>query len=504
MKTLNEIKYGVILSYLLIFINMTYGLLIIPFILNQVGSVDYGVYKSIASLSASLAVLDLGLGSTMTRYMSKYSAEKDSKGANNFAAMVFVQYLIITGVIVIVGLCVFVSIDTIYEKHFSEEALSLAKKLLVILIINMILRLFENLLTGIANGFGRFIVSNGVRLSSIIFKIILIYIFLPRTHNVVMIVIFELGITLCAIIILMVYIIKVIGMRPKLIWWDKEVFKESLGYTSLMFLQTMTIQFNGNIDNVLIGAQLGAVSVTIYSMALQLFGMYQNLSGAIANIMLPTMTKKVVQGQTSEQLQQTVEKCGRMQFLILAAALGGFIVLGKDFFFLWLGKGYEDCYYIVLLLIVPVTFTMVQNVALSILRACNKMVYRTVTLLISCVVNVSITIIGLKYLGYWGAALGTAAATISNLVFMNIYYHVNLGFKIIPFFIHIIKRIFSCALISVGITFVFHFNFNGTWSTFIGNVSVFMLSYVFLLYKWGLKKEEKELLLGRFAPRRTR
>ena len=58
----NEIKSGVILSYMLIVANTVYGLLITPFILNYVGDSAYGVYKSVASISASLAVMDLGLG----------------------------------------------------------------------------------------------------------------------------------------------------------------------------------------------------------------------------------------------------------------------------------------------------------------------------------------------------------------------------------------------------------------------------------------------------------
>ena len=77
-----EIKSGVLLSYALIFVNTIYGLLVTPFILRYVGDSAYGVYKSVASISASLAVMDLGLGTTMTRYMARYNAteKKDDAG----------------------------------------------------------------------------------------------------------------------------------------------------------------------------------------------------------------------------------------------------------------------------------------------------------------------------------------------------------------------------------------------------------------------------------------
>lgn len=502
MKLRNEIKNGVILSYLLIFINMMYGLLITPFILKYVGNVDYGVYKSVSSLSASLAVLDLGLGSTMTRYMSKYNAENDIPKASNFAAMVIIQFFLMAGAIVLLGTGFVFSLDTIYAATFAPDAMILARKLLVFLLLNMVLRLFENLLIGITNGYEHFTLSNGVRIVGILAKVVLILVVLPSTHNIVAIVALETVITLISTAVLIVYIIRKIGIVPRLKRWDKQLFRESFGYTGLMFLQTLTVQFNGNVDNILIGARLGAVSVTIYSVALQLFGMYETLSGSIANIMLPNISKRIAQGQSSEQLQGVVEKCGRMQFMILSAALGGFIVLGQDFFSLWLGEGYQDCYYIALMLMIPVTFAMMQNVTLSILRARNKMVYRTVTLGISCLVNIVISVVAMGYIGYWGAALGTVSSTVCNLIFMNIYYHVKLDFKILPLFVRIMRRILPCAVVATAVAYFVHLYINGTWVSFLANATVYIVIYAVLLLGWGLGKDEHRLLLRRAGFRR--
>lgn len=502
MKSQNEIKNGVILSYLLIFINMMYGLLITPFFLKYVGNVDYGVYKSVSSLSASLAVLDLGLGSTMTRYMSKYNAENDRETACNFAAMVMIQFFVIAGAIVLLGAGFVSSLNTIYAATFSPESMVLARKLLVFLLLNMVLRLFENLLIGIANGYEHFTLSNGVRIAAILSKILLILAVLPATHNIVAVVALETLITLIASGGLIAHIIRKIGIIPMLKRWDKQLFRESFGYTGLMFLQTLTVQFNGNVDNILIGAWLGAASVTIYSVALQFFGMYETLSGAIANIMLPNISKRIAQGQTSAQLQRVVEKCGRMQFVILGAALGGFIVLGKDFFSLWLGEGYQDCYFIALLLMIPVTFTMIQNVTLSILRARNKMVYRTVTLLISCLINIVVSVVAMQYIGYWGAALGTVASTVCNLIFMNTYYHVKLDFKIFSMFAHILHRIAPCSIMATLVVYCVHLYFHGTWLSFMVNAALYMAIYAGLMLIWGLGNDEKCLLLSRAGVRR--
>lgn len=53
-------------------------------------------------------------------------------------------------------------------------------------------------------------------------------------------------------------------------------------------------------------------------MALMLYGMYENLSVSISNILLPKITKKVSNNASSEELQKIVEKVGSLQFVILA------------------------------------------------------------------------------------------------------------------------------------------------------------------------------------------
>lgn len=493
-----EIKSGVILSYALLICNTAYGLIIIPFVLKYVGASAYGVYKTVASISASLAVMDLGLGTTMARYMARYHATGEKNEANNFSGMILAQYGIIATMILVVGLSCLGFLDSIYAGSFNVEEILLAKKILFILVINMALRLLENLFFGVLSGYECFKFSNGIKLINVVLKFCLIFILLPIVKNVILVVLIDSFIVIFTIILFIGYTRIRLEIKPHISHWDNALFKESFGYTALMFIQTITVQFNGNIDNILIGAKISAASVTVYSMALQIFGMYENLSGSIANVLLPNVTQKVVNHSSSEELQNTVVKAGRFQFILLAAALGGFFVLGKDFYQLWLGDSFGDCYLLTLILIIPVTFPMVQNVSLSILRAENKMMYRTVTLGLSCILNFVITFIGVSLWGYWGAAIGTASATCLNLLLMNYYYHKELGFNVIKLFRQIFSRIIICAVLASSVTFALHHFLFGTWIAFIINVLVFIPFYIVLLLVFGLSEYEKTVLFGRF------
>ena len=176
MRIKSNLKAGLILSYVLLVFNTFYGFFITPYILKYVGVGNYGVYKSVAALSSSLAVLDFGLGSTMTRYMAKYNATKDKKAAGNFASMIFIQFFIIAILIISVGSWFYFSLDKMYGATFSSDELILAKRLLFFLLLNMVLRLFENLLSGIAHGHERFVFTNGIKVVSAVLKFSLILI----------------------------------------------------------------------------------------------------------------------------------------------------------------------------------------------------------------------------------------------------------------------------------------------------------------------------------------
>lgn len=496
MKSTKEIKYGAVLSYILLIGNTIYGLFITPYILKYVGIETYGVYKSVASLSGTLAVIDFGLGTTMTRYIARYHATGEKEKANNFIAMIFLQFAVIALLLFGVGVAFYLNIESLYSNTFDFNQLRIAKGLFAILVLNMELRLLENLFFGITNGNERFVFSNSIKVGSLGAKSLLVVGVLPLVKNVYIVVVAETIVAVTSVFIFVYYSFSILKIRPRLVQWDKVLFRESFGYTLLMFIQTIVMQFSGNVDNILIGAQIGASAVTVYSMALTIYNMYQNLSSSVANLMLPRITRKVVNGAGSSELQKEVEKFGRYQYFILAAALGGIIALGTDFFYLWLGDGYEDCYPLCILLVSCVTLPTLGNVALSILRAQNKMGYRTITLIVSCTVNVVITIVGIHFWGYWGAAMGTGAAAIINFISMNVYYQKNLGFMIGKMISNIALKTTICAVIPTLIILFLKPENRLSIQGFVIGVIVYLIIYAVLVYTLSMNREEKKMVIG--------
>ena len=136
-----DVKFGALFAYILIIINAIYGLIITPYIISYLGDGEYGVYKTISSLSSSLMVLDLGLGGTVMRYISKYKSEHKCDKIKSFISMAFGEALIILSFMSLVCTAVYFLIPTIYAKGLSKEELLLAEKLFIVLASSLMLHI---------------------------------------------------------------------------------------------------------------------------------------------------------------------------------------------------------------------------------------------------------------------------------------------------------------------------------------------------------------------------
>lgn len=497
-----QVKLGVILSYALILCNTLYGLFVTPYIIDCLGDAEYGVYKTISALTASLMILDLGIGSTVMRYVSKYKASGQQDRIPNFIAMMLIQAAILCIGILAVGIVLFALLPTIYAKTFSDTQISQAQVLFSILILNMALHVIQNTVNGVITGSNRFIFGNGVKLARLAMRILLITLLLTFFKNAIVIALVDLGLTVLFLLIESAYALFALKVRVRFTHWDRSLFFESGKYTLLMFLTSIVAQVNNNLDNVIIGALSGAEFVTVYSMGLLIFAMYENLSTSVSGVMLPTVSNLLEQDNAHEKIVRLIVQAGRVQFSLLGAAVIGFACLGKEFLRLWLGEGFEDVYIITLILMIPSLFELCVNVCLSVLRAKNMLTFRTVTLICTTVLNAIITVVSVSFWSYIGAAIGTAVSfVVGSLIIMNVYYKKKLNLPMLKIYGRIFHKIWICLALSGGVLFLSSRFISGSILAFLLNVLIFLAVYAATMLLFGLERSElKHIpLLGKIA-----
>lgn len=487
-------KIGIVFSYILIILNSAFSLFVTPFLIYSLGDLEYGVYKTMTSLTTSLMVLDLGLGTTAMRFVASFKAKgEDGKISNYFAMMLIIaSSLSVLGCAALFALFFF--LPAIYTS-FNEEQLNLAKSLYGFLSATVIMHIVDNVFNGVISGYNRFDFSNGMKVLRLVTRIALIFSVFIFFKSSLTLVILDLAITTLFFVIQLLFVVFRLRIRPKLEKWDKGIFKEVGVYAVLMFLTSIAAQVNNTLDNVVIGAIKGPSFVTVYSIGLLLFGMFENLATSVSGVMLPSVANIIERDDWQEKAQEMIVKVGRVQFLLLGAAVAGFCLLGNDFICLWVGERFEDVYIISIILMVPALLELCVNTCLAVLRAKNKLGFRTTTLMITTFCNFVLTVVLVKYWSYIGAAIGTAFSFIvGSVIVMNIYYYKTFHFNMFKIYGAIFKNIWLCILVSSGVVFVISRFFNGTWLSFFTNVLIFLVIYAVTLLLFGLNKNEKESL----------
>ena len=89
----NELKSGVILSYINLGLGTVIPFIYTPIMLRMLGQAEYGLFSLASSAVSYLSLLSFGFGSTIIRYISKYRAEKDKKSEEKAFGFFLILYL---------------------------------------------------------------------------------------------------------------------------------------------------------------------------------------------------------------------------------------------------------------------------------------------------------------------------------------------------------------------------------------------------------------------------
>ena len=120
MNSSKQIKLGAVISYFSIAFNIVAGLIYTPWMISQIGQSNYGLY-TLANSLITLFLLDFGLASAVSRYISKYRAEGNEDKVNSFLGAIYKLYIAIDLIIFSILFILFFFLDSIYVGLSPEE-----------------------------------------------------------------------------------------------------------------------------------------------------------------------------------------------------------------------------------------------------------------------------------------------------------------------------------------------------------------------------------------------
>ena len=494
---INQRKAGVILSYAGEIVKILVNLVYTPIMLRLLGQSEYGLYQLVYSVVSYLSLLSLGFGSSYLRFYSRYKAQNDEDGVAKLNGMFILIFCSISVICILCGTVMVRNIRTIFGTGLTESEYATAKVLMELLIINLALTFPNSVFNCSITAHEKFLFQKLLILLQNLFSPFLTLPLLIMGYGSIGMVSVTTLLTFVLLISNMFYCFKKLHVRFAFHGLKISLFKEMWVFTFFIFLNQIIDQINWSVDKFLLGRFAGTTAVAVYGVGGQINTLYLQFSSSVSNVFVPKVNRIVAETNDNTELTTLFTKVGRIQFIVLGLILTGFVFFGMPFVNLWAGEGYGASYAVALLLIIPVTVPLIQNLGIEIQRAKNMHKARAVVYLAIAIANVFISIPLIKFFGPEGAALGTAISLFAgNIIFMNWYYHARIGMNMFYFWKEIAK--FIPALIApcvVGVAIMKFVNITGLVKLGVFAV-VYAAVYGLSMYFFGMNEEEKQLVMG--------
>lgn len=493
---INQRKIGAILSYIVIALNMVIGIAYTPFLTRKLGQAEYGLYSIINSIMSYLTVMDMGFGNAIIIYTARYVNQNDKEKENKLHGMFFVIYCIIGIAASIVGFVLYFNVNNLFGNSMTDSELSKAKVMMLILTFNLAITFPFSIFGNILTAYEEFIINKIIKIIQIILQPLIMIPLLLLGYKAIAMVIVLTCVNIFCLLLNTVVCLKKLDIKLKFKGFDFSVLKEIFKYSFYIFLNQIIDKVNWSLDQFVLGSICGTVITSVYAVAGQLNNMYMNFSTAISGVMLPKVTKMEDNKATDKEFTDIFIKTGRIQYLLLALIISGFVLFGKAFINIWVGSNYMDAYLIACILMIPITVPLIQNIGLSILQAKNLYKYRTIIFFGIAILNICISIPMAKMYQGIGAAIGTAfSLVLGQGLILNIYYHKKVGLDMIEFWKNILFM-----TVPVVITFLIGIALNkliinNSFIWLFLKIAIYTVIYSIFMWLFAMNKYEKEMII---------
>ena len=487
---------GVMLSYITTVVRTASRLLLTPLYLHFLGVEEYGFYQYVFSIAAYAVILDFGISSVINKFAIEYREKNDKAGEENvmFYTLVFAAGSVL--LIALAGLILGFAAPVVFGEAVASR-LSLTRWLLFFMIAELVMLMFQHFFEGVILSEERYVTHRGVALAQVVLRAAFTVAFILAGMGVMSIALgnfFGVGVCLAYEIY---YCKAKLHLKVRYHGYNPRLIRDIAKLSIALCLQSVVEYMNSSVSQYVLGRSLSTAAVTIFSIALTFSSFFDEIPTVIQRLYLPQVVKLVAGGADGEKLTDFVIKPGRVQFSLVGGILGGFILFGRQFITMWTGEETLDAWLIGLFLMVPSVLPLIQNVCLSILTAMNKRMFRSYALCGTAILNLLLSVILVRYIGIFGAAIACAISFIlGNNIAMNIYYkkeiHINIG----RLFKSIFKGILPCAVLATAICSLLLLVPAKGVLWFAAECGVFCIVYAILLFLFGLNEEEKNVVVS--------
>jgi O-antigen/teichoic acid export membrane protein len=416
-----HIARNVLFNWLGTIANMAVGFFLAPFILHRLGDVAWGVWVLAVSVVGYLKLLDLGMQSSVLRFVSKGHTQGDHQAASDaISAALWVRIQLSALVLLLSGTLALV-FPTLFKIPVALA--SDARKAILLIGVTTAITMSVGVVSAVLSGLNRYDLQNYVNLTQTAVRVVGVVAVLRTGHGIVAIALCELLAAIIANALLVLIAHRIYPeLKIKLAKPKRETLRQIWVYSSYAFLTTIAIQLVYQADNLVVGAFISASAVTFYAIANNLCTYTNQIIGSIGGTFVPAASTYEASGDAAGLL--ALYKNGtRATIMVSLPILITLIVRGRTFISLWMGPQYaQSSGTVLIILCVALFFTFANRTASSIAYGVEKHKTAALWAIGEGVANLVLSIILVHRYGIYGVALGTMIPSLfAQLVFWPRY-----------------------------------------------------------------------------------
>lgn len=493
MSSTKQITIGALLSYLAIAFNILAGLLYTPWMVRQIGQSQYGLYTLATSL-ITLFLVDFGLSSATARYVSRYHAEGCEEKVNSFLGAIYQLYLIIDALIFIALIIVYFCTDVIY-KNLTPDELRQFKVVYIIAASFSIINFPFTTLNGILTSYELFIQQKLADLLQRALTILLVVMALLNDMGLYALVAANAVAGLAMIVFRLLMIRKHTNIKVIFQRFDKVLLKELFGFSIWITIASLAQRLIFNITPSILGIVASSSAIAVFGIVTTIEGYTFTITNAINGMFMPKISRIVVGGDQENSLQPLLLRVGRFQYALNGLIVAGFLVVGREFILLWMGKNFLDAYMGILLVLLPGLLYNSLQIGHTTIIVQNRVRITAIVNVVTGMINIGLSFFLSKRWGVFGASLSIFTAYVFRSLALMVIYNRTLELDIPSFCRQCYLKFAPVILITVIIGFLIKRLLPITgWVSLAANGGLICLIYACLMLTIGLNKMEKNRL----------
>lgn len=381
------------------------GFFMMPFLVGELGERWYGIWVAVGSLVGSYYLIDFGLASAVTRFVTLGVSKSDPARVNQVINTSLRVYLALSMVLLAVtGVLVWLA-PVLMDQ---PDEIRTIRHVLVVVGFTLALGFPFKAFAGIGQAHNRYDLLTLINIVGLVVQ-------LSGTVAAVLAGFGVLGIAYVVLAANVTMDLLLLGLVrflfPPLAFsrahYRPDMVKELFTYSSWTFVTQVADQIRLRIDALVVASLINATAVTHYFVGARLAELASTLLYQATNIATPILTRYHAQGRRKE-MEDAVFFLTRVNIVAGVFVSGSLCILGTAFVARWMGAGFLDTMPVLFTLTVAMTAGFIVNPLDNLLYAIAKHRVLAMINVGDAVANLGLSLLLGSLWGLWGVAAGTA------------------------------------------------------------------------------------------------